>query len=83
MSRRAKLSIVAETDGLPEVEDFANCLRCNRKLKNPKYRRVGYGPDCLESARYERVMAEAGREVAPRKKRAPRPRIAHEQTSLL
>ncbi len=59
------LRIVKNTDHFPkvEVDDFAECRRCNRKLKNPKWRALGYGPICLEVVRYERIMAEAGTPV--------------------
>jgi hypothetical protein len=31
---------------IPEHE-HNNCLRCNRRLKNPIYRKIGYGKICL------------------------------------
>jgi GNAT superfamily N-acetyltransferase len=46
-------------DGFPAVPDYDRCLRCNRVLVNPKWRRLGYGPSCNERERYARVMAEA------------------------
>ena len=39
----------------PEQEnenlDHNYCLRCGRKLKNPEYRKIGYGPICYEKIR--------------------------------
>ena len=29
-------------------KEYAYCIRCKRKLTNPKYKQIGYGPVCYE-----------------------------------
>ena len=31
---------------MKEVKEYDRCLRCGRKLKDPQYRKLGYGPVC-------------------------------------
>ncbi|MCL6460100.1 MAG: DUF6011 domain-containing protein [Gorillibacterium sp.] len=40
-------------------EEYEHCQACHRKLKNPKWKRLGYGPKCskrLESKGIEKVQ---------------------------
>ena len=34
-----------------EKKEYQFCLRCHRKLKNPEYRKIGYGKICLEKSK--------------------------------
>ncbi len=45
-------------DAAGKLPNHRRCKRCKRKLVNPKWRRAGYGPVCLEKHRYERIMRE-------------------------
>lgn len=37
---------------------YYSCLRCNRPLKNPRYREIGYGKICFAKAAAERDRAQ-------------------------
>lgn len=34
------------------MKEFNYCLRCGRKLKNPKARQIGYGDICLSKIQH-------------------------------
>lgn len=36
---------------------YSHCLRCGRRLKNPKYRMRGYGEICWEKVKRKKVKS--------------------------
>ena len=38
-----------------EEKEYQYCLRCNRKLKNPEYRKIGMGKICQEKSKQEKL----------------------------
>ena len=34
-------------------KEYDYCLRCNRKLKNPEYRKIGMGKVCQEKSKHQ------------------------------
>ena len=45
-----EMRVVLELDnkGKPVIKEYDRCLRCGRKLKDEKYRKIGFGPVCME-----------------------------------
>lgn len=37
-----------------DCKEHKNCMRCGRKLKNPKWTKIGYGPTC-----YKKMMKDS------------------------
>lgn len=35
---------------------YYKCLRCNRRLKSDKAKKLGYGPSCLRKAQQEALI---------------------------
>lgn len=36
-------------------EEHEFCLRCGRKLKNPDFRKIGYGSICLKKLNHKQI----------------------------
>jgi len=73
-----------ETEEMPQT-DHPICLRCHRKLKNPKWRKLGYGRKCYALAHQGAAQAPAepqveAQAVVPqvegRQDRTPDPKIS-------
>lgn len=41
-----------------ETKLFNTCLRCGRKLKNPVYRKLGYGKVCWEKSQRDTTVRQ-------------------------
>ena len=35
------------------MNEYNYCLRCGRRLKNPEYKKLGYGKICYEKSKVE------------------------------
>lgn len=38
-----------------KIKEHEYCLRCGRKLKNPKAREIGYGKICFQKVKAEKI----------------------------
>ena len=39
-----------------KIKEYDRCLRCNRKLKNPEARKIGYGKICYEKQKQSKKV---------------------------
>lgn len=48
-----EMKVIVELDknGKPVIKEYDRCLRCGRKLKDDRYRKIGFGPICIEKVR--------------------------------
>lgn len=46
-----KVNLIIDGKGNPIIKEYDRCLRCGRKLKDPEYRSIGYGPVCYEKVK--------------------------------